>query len=53
MKKFYFYWKIYQKTETGKKWKFVISIYFVFELLSVELNYMKPKEDQLHIAYKN
>jgi len=40
------------KTETGKKWKFVISICFVFGLRAVELNYMKPKEDQLHISYK-
>ena len=40
------------KTDTGQKWKFAISLCFVFGLRAVELNYMKPKEDQLHIAYK-
>ena len=40
------------KTETGQKWKFAISLCFVFGLRAVELNYMKCKEDQLHISYK-
>ena len=40
------------KTEVGQSWKFAISLCFVFGLRAVELNYMKPKEDQLHISYK-
>ena len=40
------------KTETGKKWKLAIGLTFCFGLRAVELNYMKPKEDQLHISYK-
>ena len=40
---------IYQRQ---KCWKFAISLCFVFGLRAVELNYMKPKEDQLHILKK-
>ena len=40
------------KTETGKKWKLAIGLTFCFGLRAVELNYMKPLEDQLHIFYK-
>ena len=34
------------KTETGQKWKFAISLCFVFGLRAGELNYMNCKEDQ-------
>ena len=40
------------KTETGNKWRFVISICFAYGLRACELNHMQPREDQLHISYK-